>query len=170
MEKETKNFKESFVSFWEKVKAVFEYLPNKLNNIHEQKVAAINVDSIAIPYRKLDCAKKMKDFGNGNKWIKLIISLASILVIIFLWWVLGTYTNVEIFLSNPQTVVKTFVSRVEQGLYWEDLSYSLTRVLVGFSLATVVSIPVAFLMAWYRPVRAAIDPFIQFLRTIPPLA
>ena len=37
---------------------------------------------------------------------------------------------------------------------------------IGF----VTSVPVAFLMAWYRPVRYIVEPWIQFIRNIPPLA
>ena len=31
-------------------------------------------------------------------------------------------------------------------------------------------LPVAILMAWYKPVRYIIEPWIQFIRNIPPLA
>ena len=34
----------------------------------------------------------------------------------------------------------------------------------------MIGVPVAFLMAWYRPVRYIIEPWIQFIRNIPPLA
>ena len=37
-------------------------------------------------------------------------------------------------------------------------------------LGFVFGVPVAFLMAWYRPVRFIIEPWIQFVRNIPPLA
>ena len=32
------------------------------------------------------------------------------------------------------------------------------------------AVPVAFLMAWYLPVRGILEPWIQFIRNIPPLA
>ena len=41
---------------------------------------------------------------------------------------------------------------------------------MGFVLGFVTSVPVAFLMAWYRPVRYIVEPWIQFIRNIPPLA
>ena len=43
-------------------------------------------------------------------------------------------------------------------------------VVMGFVLGFVTSVPVAFLMAWYRPVRYIVEPWIQFIRNIPPLA
>ena len=44
------------------------------------------------------------------------------------------------------------------------------RVLTGFGLAFVCAIPVAFLMGWYPKFRSLLEPWIQFLRTIPPIA
>ena len=39
-----------------------------------------------------------------------------------------------------------------------------------FALGFVTAVPVAFLMAWYLPVRNILEPWIQFIRNIPPLA
>ena len=38
------------------------------------------------------------------------------------------------------------------------------------ALGFLFGVPVAFLMAWYRPVRYIVEPWIQFVRNIPPLA
>ena len=43
-------------------------------------------------------------------------------------------------------------------------------VILGFILGFVTAVPIAFLMAWYRPVRYIVEPWIQFIRNIPPLA
>ena len=42
--------------------------------------------------------------------------------------------------------------------------------LIGFAIGFVLSLPTAILMAWYLPVRNIIEPWIQFIRNIPPLA
>ena len=52
----------------------------------------------------------------------------------------------------------------------QDFSSSMISVVMGFVLGFVTSVPVAFLMAWYRPVRYIVEPWIQFIRNIPPLA
>lgn len=59
---------------------------------------------------------------------------------------------------------------VERGILLQDIASSLISVLWGFLLGFVISVPVAFLMAWYRPVRFILEPWIQFIRNIPPLA
>ena len=63
-----------------------------------------------------------------------------------------------------------FIERAQSGLLWEHVWASVSRVLTGFGIAFVVSIPVAFLMAWYDPFRHVVEPWIQFIRNIPPLA
>jgi NitT/TauT family transport system permease protein len=127
---------------------------------------------IPAPDRNYRGAKKMKDFSDGKKWFNTCMVILSIIIGFLLWWLLSaTVEKVHYFLSTPAEVWQAFVARaITKNWYWTDVGTSLTRVLVGYSLAFVVSIPVAFLMAWYRPARNALDPWIQFFRTIPPIA
>jgi NitT/TauT family transport system permease protein len=59
---------------------------------------------------------------------------------------------------------------VNRGVFRGDIVSSLTSAGIGFALGFLFGVPVAFLMAWYRPVRNIIEPWIQFIRNIPPLA
>lgn len=117
--------------------------------------------------------QKEENYMNYNrksripKNIWLLISLATAMV---LWYLLSL---------NPQTarsfpnVIETFKSlktMIERGVFFTDLSSSLISVTIGFAIGFVLSLPVAILMAWYAPVRNIIEPWIQFIRNIPPLA
>lgn len=51
-----------------------------------------------------------------------------------------------------------------------QLAYSIARVLGGFFLAAVVAIPLGFMIGMSRMVFSALDPFIQVLKPISPLA
>jgi nitrate/nitrite transport system permease protein len=51
-----------------------------------------------------------------------------------------------------------------------QLAFSLLRVLTGYALALLVAIPVGFLIGMSKMMMAALDPFIQVLRPISPLA
>ena len=51
-----------------------------------------------------------------------------------------------------------------------QLAYSLGRVLLGFGLAAVVAIPLGFLIGMSPLVYRALDPFIQILKPVSPLA
>ena len=51
-----------------------------------------------------------------------------------------------------------------------QLAYSLARVLAGFGLAILVAVPLGFLIGLSRTIGRALDPFIQVLKPISPLA
>jgi nitrate/nitrite transport system permease protein len=51
-----------------------------------------------------------------------------------------------------------------------QLAYSLGRVLLGFSLAALVAVPLGFLIGMSPLVYRALDPFIQILKPVSPLA
>lgn len=113
----------------------------------------------------------MKDFGEGNKKVFTIIVICSIILGFVLWFVLSNLIpKVAVFMSTPQAVWTALIARIQKGWYWTDVWASFQRIIVGFSLAAICSIPVAFLMAWFKTFRAILDPWIQFFRTIPPIA
>lgn len=51
-----------------------------------------------------------------------------------------------------------------------QLAYSLYRVLTGFSLAAIIAIPLGFMVGMSPLMHKALDPFIQILKPISPLA
>ncbi|MGL3149738.1 ABC transporter permease [Microbacterium sp. A82] len=97
----------------------------------------------------------------------LVLSTASVVLGVGLWWVLSL---VGFNLPTPPAVAVRAWELTADGTLIADIGASLTRVLIGFALGTAVAIPVGFLMGWYVSARAVIEPWIQFFRTIPPLA
>jgi len=98
----------------------------------------------------------------------LAINAVSVLGGIAVWWLVTAFGVVG--LPTPAQVATTAVSLGQQGLLWSDALSSLARVFTGFALGIALAIPVGFLMGWYRIARAIIEPYVQFFRTIPPLA
>ena len=109
--------------------------------------------------------KKSSFWSKIPNWVWLLISLAVAVAI----WLLASYKWPTIF-ATPGMVFSALVDKASSGILWEHIWASLSRVLTGFAIAFVVSIPVAFLMAWYDPFRHVVEPWIQFVRNIPPLA
>ena len=67
-------------------------------------------------------------------------------------------------------MVASAVDLAQRGILLEDIVASLRRVLIGFLLGSALAIPVGFLMGWYSWARGLLEPWVQFFRTIPPLA
>jgi NitT/TauT family transport system permease protein len=116
-------------------------------------------------------ARKLKDFSDGSKKLRLTLMSISIIGGILVWYLITLIPTINTFLASPKQVYGALISESNaNGRYFKDISISLQRVLIGFGLGFISSIPVAFLMGWYPKVRNLVEPWIQFLRTIPPIA
>lgn len=103
-----------------------------------------------------------------SKRMKLVIlNAVSIVGGIAIWWVLA---ESGLQLPTPPEVLQKAIQMWNAGIVQEDVVASLARVLTGFVLGTAAAIPVGFLMGWYTAARGLFEPWIQFFRTIPPLA
>ena len=103
----------------------------------------------------------------GKRTTLLALNAVSILGGVGIWWVLSL-SGLQ--LPTPPEVLAKAVDLAVSGTLAEDLLASLGRVLAGFLLGSAAAVPVGFLMGWYTPARGLFEPWIQFFRTIPPLA
>ena len=109
--------------------------------------------------------KKPSIWNKVPSWAWKLISLALAILV----WVLASSKWPAVF-ASPAKVWEAFMKLSGNGTLWKNAWASVSRVLAGFGIAFVGSIPVAFLMAWYDPFRHSVEPWIQFIRNIPPLA
>jgi len=73
-------------------------------------------------------------------------------------------------LPGPLAVLRRAFELVASGALFVDTWASVRRVLIGFAIGTLLAVPAGFLMGWYGWARGLLEPYIQFFRTIPPLA
>ncbi len=97
----------------------------------------------------------------------LLISLATAMI---LWYLLSLNPQTARSFPNIVLTMKSMGTMISRGVFWTDITSSLISVTAGFAIGFVLSLPTAILMAWYVPVRNIIEPWIQFIRNIPPLA
>ncbi|MFH9043639.1 ABC transporter permease [Streptomyces sp. NPDC017966] len=103
----------------------------------------------------------------GRRGLPLILNAVSVVLGIALWWAAAA---AGFKLPTPPEVVSRAGTLIADGTLADDALASLTRVLIGFALGTAAAVPVGFLMGWYGTARGLMEPWIQFFRTIPPLA
>ena len=111
--------------------------------------------------------KKKSFIDKIPNWGWLMISLATALL---LWYFLSVNEKTARVFPFIDKMIVAFKTVTEREILWADIKSSMTSVLLGFLFGFLSSVPVAFLMAWYRPVRYIVEPWIQFIRNIPPLA
>lgn len=113
-------------------------------------------------------AKKKSVVDRIPNWAWLLISLAVALLV---WTALSFGEKTGRSFCHPWEIPGLFVTvAFERGILLSDIASSLLTVVAGYLIGFVIALPLAILMAWYRPVRYVVQPWIQFLRNIPPLA
>lgn len=103
----------------------------------------------------------------------LLLSLVVALVVLYILSIGKTTGRSFPFIfpiGDKPSVLGGLQTMIERDALWSDLGSSLICVAAGFGLGFITSLPVAFLMAWYTPVRKIIEPWINFIRNIPALA
>lgn len=77
----------------------------------------------------------------------------------------GTWEKLVEVLSDPFYVT----GPASVGIFWHMMA-SLQRVLIGFLIAALIAIPLGFLLGNSTRIRWAVEPFVQVLRPVSPLA
>lgn len=129
--------------------------------------------------KNTEFAEKKANNGKANhkrnsKWVDKIPSngwlLLSLVGAFILWTVLSIIPSTSRSFPNAIITFKSITIMFDRGVFFADLTSSMISVLAGFAIAFALSLPMAILMAWYKPVRFIVEPWIQFIRNIPPLA
>lgn len=102
-------------------------------------------------------------------WLRLALPLATAALFLATWHFSVLWSGSDLF-PTPLAVGRGIVELARQGLLFKYIVASLYRVSVGFCLAAVVGIPLGLVLGWFRPAYAAINPLIQVLRPISPIA
>lgn len=108
---------------------------------------------------------------NGSRFWSII----AIIVIGIMWSMSARFEWIDSkFLPGPGAVWERFVKLTSEGYrnvtLLEHVGASLSRLLWGFTLGSVVGIPIGFAMGLSNMLRGIFDPVVEFFRPIPPLA
>lgn len=114
--------------------------------------------------------RKLKDFSDTSGKMHKILFLCGILLGPIVWYLVTRFEKPALFLSTPEAVWAVTVQRIQDGYFFDDIWASLQRVLSGYALGMMCAIPMGFLMGWYKTFRTLVEPWMQFFRTIPPIA
>ena len=128
-------------------------------------------------------AGRRRDASGPHPWLIRVVVLAATLAV---WWLVTELELVRpLYLPSPGAVWDAFIQansdhpvaegvdrmvRGEQNYYlWEHLLASLQRIAIGVGAAIVVGIPLGLLMSTVRWIGIVVEPYLNFLRSLPPL-
>ena len=106
------------------------------------------------------------------KWSKKVINIAIGLGILLLFWQISAVsgqsgkTNIPTILEVIDAIKELILS----GVLLEDIGISLYRFIIGYLSATFVAIVLGLIFGWFEKVWNIIDPIVQVLRPISPIA
>jgi ABC-type nitrate/sulfonate/bicarbonate transport system permease component len=110
----------------------------------------------------------------NESWQRIFWALVAFTTILFLWQVLVTFTFAKAMLPGPAKVfgefIKSIYTPIGQYTLVGHIGWSLYRVFVGFTVASVLGVMTGLAMGWSKLAKAIINPVFEWLRPIPALA
>jgi ABC-type nitrate/sulfonate/bicarbonate transport system permease component len=105
----------------------------------------------------------------------LALRVAAIVAFLALWSLLSGAVVVlklfnPIFLPGPWLVLGSVLDMAVRGTLWIHLAATLERVAMGFGVGATLGVALGLAAGQLTPVRNVIEPLVELLRPIPPLA
>jgi NitT/TauT family transport system permease protein len=108
----------------------------------------------------------MKSWQKNTLWLGKGITL---LIFVGIWQYASQFYSPEQ-LPGPIQVVKGIQELAATGVLWEHIEVSLMRFSISYLMAVFVTVPLGLLLGWYTWSWQALDPLLQILRPISPIA
>jgi len=113
-----------------------------------------------------DAAKKAR-----GKRLDRALAAGSIIGTLALWSLMAHLGIVnKILLPSPSEILMALVHMGSDGSLWVNVRASLLRVLEGFALGFLLAVPIGALMGNSRYFRGLVEPLVELIRPIPPIA
>ena len=100
-----------------------------------------------------------------------VLAVVAIATVLAVWWAVTASGLVgKVLLPPPLEVLTSFYQAAMDGSLAKHVGVSFLRVIEGFALALALAVPVGVLMGSFAVARGLIDPLVELLRPIPPIA
>src|SRR4029077_16724760 len=111
----------------------------------------------------------MNSLAQLRKWEQYFWPIFAALLFLGLWHISVKWSATKIF-PSPLDVERGAAELMGKGLLVGYVTDSLQRVAWGYLAAAVLGIPLGLLLGWYPEAAAVVNPTIQILRPISPIA
>ncbi|MFN0184203.1 MAG: ABC transporter permease [Aquabacterium sp.] len=98
------------------------------------------------------------------------VVLRSLLAFIAFWWLMAAWNANPIQLPDPLRVALAMAQLTRDGEVLEHASVSVARLAISLVVATLLAVPLGFLMGMSRRAEAYLDPVVELLRPISGIA
>lgn len=132
----------------------------------------LKMESIEEAYGQSGAAPGQRLSRRTRRVLRTVLVIGTLLVA---WEVVAQLNLVsEVFFPPPSAIWEAFADVLKTGFYGStllgNLFASVGRVAVGFVAAVIVGIPLGLAMARNDAIYDVVDPILEFIRPVPPLA
>jgi NitT/TauT family transport system permease protein len=111
----------------------------------------------------------MNSLSEPRKWEKFFWPLLACALFLALWHYLVLWSATKVF-PSPLAVEKGIAELARKALLWRYIGDSLRRVSLGYGAAVVLGVPAGLTLGWYPAANQVVNPVLQILRPISPIA
>ena len=108
------------------------------------------------------------------EWDRIATRLGAVIFAVFLWHLASSYSlNFVINFENiptPVVVWNEFMVQLGTADFYTHIAVSIKRILIGFTLATILGVVIGVVMGRLRVMSDILMPYIEILRPIPAVA
>lgn len=111
----------------------------------------------------------MKSLAKPAAWERFFWPVLAASLMLALWRYSVVWTGTKVF-PSPASVAHGLGELLRQHVLWNDVADSLRRVALGFGGAALAGIPIGLALGWYPVLNQVVNPVVQILRPISPIA
>jgi len=111
----------------------------------------------------------MNSISKPRMWESFFWPTIAAALLLAIWHYSVVFTGTKVF-PSPMNVRTGVVELLHKHVLWADIGDSLRRVALGFGAAVVVGIPVGLWLGWSAATYQVVNPTLQILRPISPIA
>jgi NitT/TauT family transport system permease protein len=111
----------------------------------------------------------MNSLAKPARWERFVWPFFAMALLLAIWHYSVVWTATKVF-PSPLSVYLGLGELLHKHVLWADIGDSLRRVALGFGAATAVGIPLGLMLGWYPAVDQVVNPVLQILRPISPIA
>jgi len=108
---------------------------------------------------------------NGMALLRNVgVVLRTWLIVVILWWIAAKITANSLIVPTPWQVLKAISQMIGNGEIFRNIWTSLSRLLTGFAIASVLGVSLGFMMGLSAKIRSFLENTIEIFRPIAGIA
>lgn len=111
--------------------------------------------------------KMISIMQDNNKKINIFVKITAVFLALLFWQAISMILNEVILMVSPIQVIKRLIEFMLEMNFWKSISWSLSRIAIGFILGLFSGILLGIFAGKFKPIEIMISPYIVSIKTVP---